>query len=139
MKTKTPKTEEIKRAWHLLDAQGEVLGRLATQIAQLLIGKHKVYFVPHLDCGDYVVVINAVGIKVTGNKAEQKKYYRHSGYPGGFKETTFKQQLTKDPRKIILLAVSRMLPKNKLRAGRMARLKVFGDKKHPYQDKFKQS
>ncbi|MGB9911395.1 MAG: 50S ribosomal protein L13 [Microgenomates group bacterium] len=137
MKTPTVKEKEIKREWHLIDAKGKILGRLATQIAQLLIGKHKPYFVPHLDCGDWVVVINAKKIKVTGRKEEQKVYTRYSGYPDGLKKITLKEQMTKDPRKVIIHAVSGMLPKNKLRDKRLARLKVFVDENHPYQDKFK--
>jgi len=135
MKTRATKASEIKKDWYLIDAQGEILGRLATKIAGLLIGKHKPYFVPHLNCGDYVVVLNAAQIKVTGRKREQKLYYRHSGYPGGFKAVSFEQQMAKDPRKIIIHAVSGMLPKNKLRAKRIRQLKVFVDEKHPYQDK----
>ena len=137
MKTKTTKKSEIKRSWHLIDVSDEILGRITTQIARLLIGKDKVYFTSHLDCGDYVVVINAAQVRVTGKKADQKIYYRHSGYPGGFKETSFKQQMAKDPTKIILQAVKSMLPKNKLRDPRLARLKIFADDKHPYQDKIK--
>ena len=139
MKTRTTKKSEIKRGWHLFDAQDKILGRLSTQIAQLLIGKDKPYFAPNLDCGDYVVVINAAQIKVTGKKADQKKYYRHSGYPGGFREITFKKQMERDPRKIIYQAVSRMLPKNKLRAKRLVRLKIFVNEKHPYHEKFKKN
>lgn len=137
MKTKATKKTEIKRAWHLIDAKGQILGRLATKIATLLVGKNKPYFVPYLDCGDYVVVINAAQVEVSGRKRKQKKYYHHSGYPGGLKEITFADQLAKDPKKIIVHAVSGMLPKNKLRDKRLARLKVFVDEKHPYQDKFK--
>lgn len=135
MKTYSTKPKDIQRRWHLVDLEGQVLGRVATQIAQLLMGKHKPYYVPHLDCGDYVVAINAAKIKVTGKKAQQKLYRRHSGYPGGFKEIPFQRQLEKDPTKIILWAVKGMLPKNKLRARRLARLKVFADANHPYQDK----
>lgn len=137
MKTKTIEKRKIKRAWHLIDAKDKILGRLAGQIAQLLIGKNKPYFVPHLDCGDYVVVINAKQIKVSGKKASLKKYYRHSGYPGGFKEIPFGQQLEKDPRKIIYHAVAGMLPKNKLRDKRLARLKIFIDERYPYGEKVK--
>ncbi|PJE69165.1 50S ribosomal protein L13 [Candidatus Shapirobacteria bacterium CG10_big_fil_rev_8_21_14_0_10_38_14] len=135
MKTKTIKKSEIERKWHLVDAQNKILGRLAGPIARFLIGKDKANFVSYLDCGDYVVVVNAAEIKVTGRKSAQKKYYRHSGYPGGFRETTFKQQMEKDPRKIIRHAVSGMLPKNKFRDPRLARLKIFIDKKHPYENK----
>jgi len=137
MKTKTTKKGEIKRTWYLIDAKNQILGRLATKIANLLIGKNKPYLVPHLDCGDYVVVINAREVGVTGKKKTQKQYYRHSGYPGGFKKTTFSEQMAKDPRKIIWHAVAGMLPKNKLRDQRLARLKIFVDNKHPYEEKFK--
>jgi large subunit ribosomal protein L13 len=126
----TPK--DIKREWKLVDAKGQVLGRLATQIAKLLQGKHKTYYVSHLDCGDYVVVTNSDKVKVTGKKAEKKEYYTHSNYPGGFKVTHFATQMQKDSRRIIIHAVSRMLPKNKLRAERLKRLKVFKTEKQPY-------
>jgi large subunit ribosomal protein L13 len=139
MKTHSTKKNEIKREWHLIDLKGKILGRVSTEMAQLLIGKKKVNYVPYLDCGDNVVAINAAGIKVTGKKEDEKIYFRHSGYPGGAKELTFKQQMEKDPRKIIMLAVKNMLPKNKLRKNRLARLKVFVDDKHPYKDKFKES
>lgn len=137
MKTKQIKKSEIKRDWCLLDAQDKVLGRLSTEIACLLMGKGKPFFAPHLDVGDFIVVINAAKVKVTGAKILKKKYYHHSGYPGGFKEITFGKQLEKDPTKIIRHAVSGMLPKNKLRTPRLKRLKIFVDEKHPYQDKFK--
>lgn len=137
VKTKATKASEIKRFWHLIDAKGQILGRLSTRIAQFLMGKNKPYFVNYLDCGDYVVVINAAKVEITGRKAKQKMYYRHSGYPGGFREISFEKQMTKDPRKIIRHAVSGMLPKNKLRDRRLARLKIFVDEKHPYGEKFK--
>lgn len=137
MKTKATKKSEIKRSWHLVDAKDKILGRLATQIADFLMGKNKTYFVFHLDCGDYVVVVNARQVRVSGKKFSQKKYYRHSGYPGGFREITLKEQMVKDSRKVIYHAVSGMLPKNKLRDKRLARLKIFVDTKHPYEDKFK--
>lgn len=121
----------------MIDAQGKILGRMSSQIAGLLMGKNKPSFVAYLDCGDWVVVVNAAKVKVTGKKADQKMYYRHSGYPGGFRETTFKQQKAKDLRKIIHHAVAGMLPKNKLRAQRLTRLKIFVEEKHPYQDKLK--
>lgn len=121
----------------MIDANGQILGRLATEIAGLLMGKNKPYFVPHLDCGDYVVVINAAEIKVTGKKSEQKKYSRHSGYPGGFRQVTFNEQMVRDPRKIIRHAVSGMLPKNKLQAERLKKLKIFVSEKHGYEEKFK--
>lgn len=135
-KTKVTKASEIKREWHLIDAKGKMLGRVGTQISELLIGKNKVYYTPNLDCGDYVVVINAADVEISGRKRKQKLYRHHSGYPGGFRELTFTQLMKRDPRKVIRLAVSGMLPKNKLRDRRLARLKVFVDGKHSYQDKF---
>jgi len=137
IRTYSTKAKDIKRDWHLFDAQDKILGRFSTQVAQLLIGKTKPYFTPHLDCGDYVVVINSDHIKVTGRKAQQKTYYHHSNYPGGLKSITFEKQLQKDSRKIIQLAVKNMLPKNKLRSPRLKRLKVFKADNHIYQDKFK--
>ena len=121
-KTRVTKAKEIKREWHLINAQDQILGRMAVEIAALLMGKNKPSFVPYLDGGDYVVVINAAKVKVSGRKAENKLYYRHSGYPGGFKKVTFAQQMAKDPTQIIRHAVEGMLPKNKLRDQRLARL-----------------
>jgi large subunit ribosomal protein L13 len=139
MKTYSTKKDDIKRKWRLFDLEGKILGREASKIAQKLIGKNKVKYTPYLDCGDWVVAINASKVKVTGKKEEQKTYFRHSGYPGGAKELTFKQQMERDPRKIVLWAVKNMLPKNKLRKKRMSRLRVFVGKKHDYEDKFKDS
>jgi large subunit ribosomal protein L13 len=136
-RTKTTKAKDIRRGWHLLDAKGEILGRLAVKIAGLLMGKTKPYFVNYLDCGDYVIIINARKIKISGNKFKNKLYRRHSGYPGGFRELTFEQLMQRDPRKIIQQAVKGMLPKNKLRDKRMSRLKIFVDEKHIYEDKLK--
>ena len=136
-KTKVTKAKEVKREWHLVDAKDQILGRMAVKIATLLMGKNKPYFVNYLDCGDHVVVINAAKVQVSGNKFEDKIYYRHSGYPGGFKKVTFAQQMAKDPRQIIRHAIEGMLPKNKLRDKRLARLKIFVDEKHNYEDKFK--
>ena len=136
MSTYSTKPVDIKRQWHLVDLAGKILGRQATQIAQWLIGKHKIYYAPHLDCGDYVVAINADKVRLTGKKEQQKKYYRHSGYPGGFKEIPFLKQREKDSRKLVEWAVAKMLPKNKLRKRRLRRLKVFTGSNHPYQDKF---
>ncbi|MBM3205910.1 50S ribosomal protein L13 [Candidatus Shapirobacteria bacterium] len=135
-KTQTTKKNQIKRDWHLLDAKEQILGRLASEIAFLLMGKDKPYWVDYLDCGDYVVVINAGKIRVSGRKDQNKVYYRHSGYPGGFKKISFAQQMSKDPTQIIRHAVEGMLPKNKLQDERLARLKIFVDEKHDYQDKF---
>ena len=141
MKLKQPKTTMIKKAdiqrqWHLYDLKGKVLGRAATEIARLLMGKHKPNYTPHLDNGDYVVVINASQLKITGNKLDLKKYYRHSGYPGGFKEETLKEKLIKDPTKVVELAVKGMLPKNKLRQVRLRRLKAYPSDNHPHQNHF---
>jgi large subunit ribosomal protein L13 len=137
MKTYQPKAKEIKRDWHLIDAQGQILGRLASEVAKLLMGKHKPIYVPHLDMGDFVVVTNAQKIKVTGRKEKQKVYQKHSGYPGGFKEVAFLKLKKEQPAKIIQLAVRRMLPDNRLRDKRMTRLKVFASETHPYKNKFK--
>lgn len=137
MKTSVTQKSQIKRAWHLIDLDNQILGRKASEIAQLLIGKHKPYFTPSLDCGDYVVIVNADKVTVTGRKADQKMYRRHSGYPGGFKELNFKQLMEKDPRKIIVNAVKNMLPKDKLRDLRLKRLKVFIGTDHPFADKLK--
>src|SRR5215469_12169186 len=114
MKTYFATNENVEHKWYLVDASDKVLGRLATQIAKYLRGKHKPEYTPHADAGDYIVVINASQIKVTGKKGLEKVYYRHSGYPGGLKETTFEKQQEKDPTKIIEIAVKGMLPKNPL-------------------------
>lgn len=136
MITVRTKAKEIKRDWHLFDARGKILGRLASEIAATLIGKNKVCFEPHLDCGDFAVVINASEIQVTGSKEKNKIYYRHSGYSGGLKEIPLSRMRKEHPTRIIEHAVSGMLPKNKLRDQRMSRLKVFAGSKHPY-DKIK--
>ncbi|KKS80620.1 MAG: 50S ribosomal protein L13 [Candidatus Beckwithbacteria bacterium GW2011_GWA2_43_10] len=137
MTTYSTKLSDIKRVWHLIDAQNQVLGRLATQVAVKLMGKYKPYFTKHLDCGDYVVIINSDQVAVTGRKKDQKKYYRHSNFPGGFKSITLGEQLKKDSRRALKLTISKMLPKNKLREPRLKRLKIFKDNQHPYQDKIK--
>lgn len=131
------KTSDVKREWHLVDAQDKILGRLATDIAQKLIGKHKKDYTPHIDSGDFVVVLNAAQIAVTGKKEEQKKYYRHSGFPGGLKVRTLGELRETFPERIIEKAVKNMLPKNKLQSPRMARLKVFAGAEHPHQTHFK--
>lgn len=114
----------IDRQYHLFDAEGKTLGRLATEIARLLMGKHKVSYAPHIDGGDFVVVINADGIMVTGNKPEQKIYHRFSGYPGGIHSINFQDQMKKDSRKVLSQAVYNMLPKNKLRDRMLTRLRI---------------
>jgi len=126
----------IERNWHLFDAREESFGRMASKIAVLLRGKNKVSFVPHLDEGDYVVVVNSDNLKYTGNKKDGKIYYKYSGYMGGMKSITLGDQIKKDSRKVIEDAVFGMLPKNKLRNEMMKRLKVYKDDQHPYEDKF---
>lgn len=133
MKTTWTKKEEVKREWYLVDVKDEILGRAATKIASLLIGKSKVTTVPNVDNGDHVVVINAGKIKLTRGKEKKKMYYRHSGYPGGFRETRFDELIKSKPIRPIQLAVKRMLPDNKLRAGMMARLYIFEDEKHTHE------
>ncbi|MCK4244108.1 MAG: 50S ribosomal protein L13 [Candidatus Omnitrophica bacterium] len=124
---------KMERNWFLVDAQDKILGRLATKIATVLSGKNKPSYSPWLDGGDFVVVINSEKIKVTGEKRKDKLYYKHSGYPGGLKMITFERLQKKSPETIIRLAVKGMLPKNKLQAKRMKRLKVYSKEKHPHQ------
>lgn len=133
LKTYSPKLSDIKREWHLIDASDKVLGRLATQIANLLMGKNKPTFTRHLDMGDYVVVINAEKVRFTGNKAQQKFYYRHSGYPGGFKIISLEKMMQTHPTRVIEHAVKGMLPNNRLRAQVMKKLRVFVGDAHPHQ------
>lgn len=135
MKTYSTKLKEIQRQWWLIDAQDQILGRLATKIATLLIGKHKVNYVSHLDCGDYVVVTNIEKIEISGKKEEQKIYYRHSGYPSGLKAISYEHQMIKDPKKVLIHAIKGMLPKNRLQSGRINRLKLFIGDQHNYTDK----
>lgn len=130
------KTAEVDRTWHKIDAKGRVLGEVATQIATLLIGKQKPTYTPHIDGGDYVVVVNAGQIEVTRSKGQKKMYYRHSRFPGGIKEENFDELLARSPRRVIEIAVKGMLPKNKLQQPRLNRLKVFSDETHSYEDKF---
>lgn len=137
MKTYQLKSKEVKRNWQLLDAKDAVLGRLSSRIAALLMGKLKVDYSPHIESGDYVVVVNAEKVKLTGKKAQQKVYRSHSGYPGGFKEVTFSKMSKEHPERIIEHAVSGMLPDNRLKKARMAMLKVVVGEKNPYEDKFK--
>lgn len=132
MKTYSPKASEIKREWHVVDASDKILGRLATEIAGLLTGKHKPIFCRHLDTGDYVVVINADKVRVTGNKARQKFYYRHSGYPGGLKSVSLEEMMRTHPTRVIEHAVKGMLPQNRLRASVMKKLKVYVGDAHPH-------
>lgn len=133
--TKPTKAADIKRSWQLVDVGGKILGRISSEITKLLMGKSKPYYVRNLDCGDYVVVINAKDIKVTGKKETDKKYYRHSGYPGGLRVETLKELRESKPEEIIRHAVKGMLPQNKLRDRMLTRLFVYKDKIHPYTDK----
>jgi len=132
-KTYMAKPEEIKREWFVVDAAGKTLGRLASEIAKILRGKHKPYYTPHLDCGDYVVVINAEKVKVTGKKLTDKIYYRHSGYMGGLKEIPLGKMLAEHPERVIELAVKRMLPQNRLGRKMLKKLKVYAGENHPHQ------
>ena len=132
MKTYSTKASDIKRQWHVIDASGKVLGRLATQVASLLMGKHKPIFSRNLDTGDFVVIINADKVRVTGNKAEQKLYYRHSGYPGGLKSISLGRMMQTKPTRVIEQAVKGMLPHNRLGASMMKKLKVYAGENHPH-------
>ena len=132
MKTYSQKSSEISRDWYLIDASTLPLGKLAVVIADKLMGKSKVTYTPHVDNGDYVVVINAKNVKVTGSKMTAKKYYRHSGFPGGLTELKLEEVLEKDPSLVIKEAVKGMLPKNKLAADRLARLRVFDGAEHTH-------
>ncbi|MBR2753769.1 50S ribosomal protein L13 [Candidatus Saccharibacteria bacterium] len=132
MKTYSQKAKEIKREWWMIDASTLPLGKLAVIIADKLMGKSKVTYTPHIDNGDYVVVVNAKNVKVTGEKMVQKKYYRHSGFPGGLRELKLEEVIEKDPSMVIREAVKGMLPKNKLAADRLARLKVFEGSEHAH-------
>ena len=132
MKTVSAKKETVTRKWYVVDATGKTLGRLCTEIANRLRGKHKPEFTPHVDTGDYVVVVNAEKIVVTGNKATDKLYHHHSGYPGGIKSISFDKLLLKSPEMIIEKAVKGMMPKNKLSRAMLSKLKVYAGNDHPH-------
>ena len=132
MKTYTAKPGEIERRWYVVDAEGQTLGRLATRIADTLRGKNKPQFTPHVDTGDFVVVVNAEKIAVTGKKLDEKIYYRHSGYPGGLKQRTLREQLDRRPTEVLRIAVKGMLPKNKLAARQLTKLKIYAGPEHPH-------
>ena len=134
--TKSVKEKDIKRNWHLIDAKGKVLGRLAPEIASLLQGKHKRNYVSYLDCGDYVVAVNAAAVRLTGRKESSKIYTRYSGYPGGLKTVAASALRTQNPGKMIENAVSGMLPKNKYRSDRLRRLYLYKDENHKFKNKF---
>ncbi len=129
--TATPSTRE--RNWLVVDATGQTLGRLATRIADTLRGKHKPTYTPHIDTGDFVIVINAEKISVTGNKRTDKRYYRHSGYPGGLRSRSFEEMLERRPEEVIRLAVKGMLPRNRLARKQLTKLKVYAGPEHPHQ------
>jgi large subunit ribosomal protein L13 len=131
-KTWNAKPGEVERRWYLVDAEGKTLGRLATQIADTLRGKHKAEYTPHVDTGDFVVVVNAERIHVTGNKLEQKRYWRHTGYPGGIKSRTLAEMLDRRPEEVIRKAVKGMLPRNRLARRQLTKLKVYAGPDHPH-------
>lgn len=133
MKTYTARAEDIEREWFLVNAEGKTLGRLASEIAQVLRGKHKPIYTPHLDCGDFVIVVNAEKVRVTGRKLDQKMYYRHTGYPGGIKSISLRNQLQKHPKRVLKAAVRGMLPKNRLGRKMFKKLKVYAGNSHPHQ------
>ncbi|MCK4436880.1 50S ribosomal protein L13 [bacterium] len=133
MRTFTPKAAEIERKWFMVDARGKRLGRLASEVARILRGKHKAIYAPHLDTGDHVVIINANDIVVTGKKAKEKTYYRHSGYAGGLKSVKFETLFKKNPEKVLRKAVRGMLPKNTLGRAMLRKLQVYAGADHPHQ------
>ena len=132
MKTYMPNPDKLERKWYVVDASGLVLGRLASEVAKVLRGKNKPEFTPHADTGDYVVIVNAEKIKVTGRKLDQKIYYHHSGYVGGMKETTLKEMLAKHPERVVELAVRGMLPKGPLGREMLKKLHVYAGPEHPH-------
>ncbi|MBI4687058.1 MAG: 50S ribosomal protein L13 [Nitrospirae bacterium] len=133
MKTIFAKEKDIQKKWHLIDAQGMVLGRLATKVANMLRGKDKAIFTPNADCGDFVVIVNAEKVRVTGKKLDDKKYIHHSGYPGGLKEKSLKDILKESPERIITMAVQGMLPKTRLGKSQLKKLKVYSGATHPHE------
>jgi large subunit ribosomal protein L13 len=132
MRTFSLRKEDITRRWYVVDAAGQPLGRLASRVAQVLRGKHKPTFTPHLNGGDFVVVVNAEKIRVTGNKLDQKRYYRHSGYPGGLRSRTLRDQLQRRPEEVLRKAVKGMLPRNRLARRQITKLKVYAGPEHPH-------
>jgi len=132
MKTYSTKASEIERQWHVIDASGKILGKLATEAAKLLMGKHKPTFSRHLDTGDFVVIINAAKVRFTGKKSEQKLYHSHSGYPGGLKTITLERMMATNPSRVIEHAVKGMLPHNRLGAQMLKKLRVYAGEEHPH-------
>jgi large subunit ribosomal protein L13 len=133
VRTYTSKAADIKHDWFVVDADGQTLGRLAAKIAPILKGKHKPTYTPHLDCGDFVIVVNAEKVRVTGRKADQKFYYRHSGYPGGISSIDLRHQLAQHPERVLEAAVRGMLPKNRLGRRMVKKLKIYAGGSHPHQ------
>jgi large subunit ribosomal protein L13 len=133
MKTWNAKPGEVERRWHLVDAEGQTLGRLATRIADVLRGKDKPQYTPHVDTGDFVVVVNAEKIAVTGKKLDDKIYYRHSGYPGGLRSRTLREELDRRPTEVLRRAVKGMLPKNRLARAQLTKLKIYAGSEHPHE------
>ncbi|HHT68408.1 MAG TPA: 50S ribosomal protein L13 [Firmicutes bacterium] len=133
MKTYTAKPQEVERKWYVVDADGQTLGRLATQVATILRGKHRPTYTPHVDTGDHVIIINAEKIHLTGNKLQAKRYYRHSGYPGGIKSVTAGEVLNRHPERVIKAAVWGMIPHNKLGRQIIKKLKVYAGAEHPHE------
>ena len=132
MKSYVARPRMVERKWHLIDADGQTLGRLATEIARLLRGKNKPQYTPHVDTGDFVVVVNAEKVVVTGKKAEQKVYYRHTGYPGGLKETSYEVMLERKPAEVLRRAVRGMMPKTRLGRQQLKKLKIYTGSEHPH-------
>lgn len=132
MKTYTVTPADIQREWYVVDAKGKTLGRLASEVAKILRGKHKPIFTPHADCGDYVIIVNADKVRVTGRKLDNKMYYRHSGYPGGFKAVRLRDQLAQFPTRALELAIRGMLPKGRLGRAMYRKLKVYASETHPH-------
>ena len=132
MKTWNAKADDVERRWYIVDAEGEILGRLATRIADTLRGKRKPEYTPHVDTGDFVVVVNAEKVAVSGNKREQKRYYRHSGYPGGLRSRTLEEELQRRPTEVLRRAVRGMLPRNRLARRQITKLKIYAGPEHPH-------
>jgi large subunit ribosomal protein L13 len=133
VRTFTEKQAEVEREWYVVDAEGETLGRLASRVAPILKGKHKPTYTPYLDCGDFVIIINAEKVRVTGRKLDQVFYHHHSGYPGGLRSVSLREQLDKHPERVLQAAVRGMLPKNKLGRRMIKKLKVYAGDAHPHQ------
>lgn len=133
MKTYSPKQKDIERSWYIVDAKGQTLGRMSVEIAKVLRGKQKPLFSPHVDCGDFVIVINAQDIHVTGNKMEDKLYYKHSGYPGALKKKPLKDMMKEKPEEVVKKAVAGMIPRNKLKKQVLMKLKIYKGSEHPHE------